>query len=169
MSGRPFHINHDKGADHEEEDEQWVAERGCVRAEAGGPEEAGRVEGAHDDEVEGPAQWAFVGAAGEVDKWDKWERCLRRNAGRHGETRAVRFASQFRNADKRKGKKTMNAVFKMMLAEDRRVERSEREVSRWHEKRERRERDERIREVRRLGEGMVALAFAKAMSKARGK
>lgn len=56
----------------------------------------------------------------------------------------------------------MNAVFKMMLAEDRRVERDEREVSTWHEKRERRERDEKVREGRRLGAEMVAAAFAVA-------
>lgn len=116
------------------------------------------MEGEHDDEVERTTRWAFVGAAGEVDKRER-ERCLRRNAGRHGETRAVRFASQWWNADKGK-ENNMNAVFKMMLAEDRRVERDEREV--WHEKRERRERDERVREGRRLGAAVIAAAFAAA-------
>ena len=56
----------------------------------------------------------------------------------------------------------MNAVFKMMLDEDCRAEREEREVSRWHENRERRERDERVREGRRLGVAIVAAAFAAA-------
>ena len=80
-----------------------MAERGDVRAEAEGREEAGRVEGKPDYEVERKARRAFVGAAGEVDKRE-WERCLRRNAGRHGETRAVRFASQWWNAGKGKEK-----------------------------------------------------------------
>lgn len=56
----------------------------------------------------------------------------------------------------------MNAVFKMMLDEDRRAEREERDVSRWHENRERRERDERVREGRRLGAAVIATAFAAA-------
>lgn len=56
----------------------------------------------------------------------------------------------------------MSAVFKMMLDEDRRAEREEREVSRWHENRERRERDERVREGRRLGAAVIAAAFAAA-------
>ena len=54
----------------------------------------------------------------------------------------------------------MSEMFKMMLDEDRRAEREEREVSRWHENRERRERDERVREGRRLGAAMVAAALA---------
>lgn len=56
----------------------------------------------------------------------------------------------------------MSEMFKMMLDEDRRAEREEREVSRWHENRERRERDERVREGRRLGVAMVAAAFVAA-------
>ena len=56
----------------------------------------------------------------------------------------------------------MSEVFKMMLDEDRRAEREEREVSKWHENRDRRERDERVREGRRLGVAMVAAAFAAA-------
>lgn len=50
-----------------------MAERGDVRAEAEGREEARRVEGEPDDEVERTARRAFVGAAGEVDKRE-WER-----------------------------------------------------------------------------------------------
>ena len=56
----------------------------------------------------------------------------------------------------------MSEMFKMMLDEDRRAEREERKVSRWHENRERRERDERVREGRRLGVAMVAAAFVAA-------
>lgn len=56
----------------------------------------------------------------------------------------------------------MSEVFKMMLDEDRRAEREEREVSLWHENRERRERDERVREGRRLGAAVIAAAFAAA-------